>query len=179
MHLTGMNKMTLTLAGLTMTGALSVAAPSLAASAANAAPASPECKSGDVKVSYRYHDAGAGHRFGYILVKNVSGSACHTGGFGGISYVGHGDGTQVGAAATRTGTHRTLLLRPGQIAVSEISESTLDDYSNAECSPTKVDGFRVYIPNETHSQYVVHKTWGCADTRVKMIDHKAFRHQYV
>lgn len=171
--------MTITLAGLSMAGALGVAVPTITASAATAASSTPECTSGDVTTSYRYHDAGAGHRDGYILVKNVSDHSCRTGGFGGISYVGHGNGTQVGAPARRTGTPQGVVLAPGKVAVSEIEEGYAGNYPSSECHPTKVDGFRIYIPNETRSQYVKHPTTACANAEVRLIDHKPYRHQYV
>lgn len=173
--------MTKTLTAAAAVSALGVVAfPILTTTAASAASATPECKSGDVTTSYRYHDAGAGHSNGFILVKNVSGHSCRTGGFGGLSYVGHGNGTQVGAAATREGSKgKVLTLRPGKVAVSEIQEVDTGVYPSSECRPTSVDGFRVYIPNETHSQYVVHKTTVCGNSEVQGLQHRPFRHQYV
>ncbi len=49
------------------------------------------------------------HRFGRIILTNVSDHSCKIGGYGGLSYVGGGDGTQVGAPADRVpGTVRAL-----------------------------------------------------------------------
>ena len=39
---------------------------------------------------------------------------------------------------------------------------------------TKVDGFRVYVPDETRSQFIEHKTIGCANPKVHLLEHKAY-----
>ena len=46
---------------------------------------------------------------------NTSGHTCRTGGYGGVSLVGNGDGTQLGAPARRidAAAVRTIVLRPG------------------------------------------------------------------
>ena len=87
---------------------LSVAAAALATtgvltgvSSSSAQAAVPQCGNDDLRASYASRGAGAGHQYGVIRLKNVSDHACRTGGYGGLSYVGHGDGTQVGAAADR------------------------------------------------------------------------------
>lgn len=152
-----------------------------AASAAGAAQASahralPQCDSSDLRATYKNTDAGAGHRFGVLRLTNVSDHTCTTGGYGGLSYVGHGDGTQIGAAAERTkGTVQTIVLRPGERAHSAVSETVAQNYPRRACKPTHVDGFRVYVPNETRSQYVKHPTTGCARSSVHLISHRPFR----
>ena len=145
------------------------------ASTAQAA-AVPECTNAELHASYHRTDAGMSHRYGRIVLKNVSDQACRTGGYGGLSYVGGGDGTQIGAAADRVpGRVRTIVVRPGQRVVSAVSETVASVYPRRECRPAHVDGFRVYIPNETRSQYVEHPTTGCRNDRVHLLSHKAYR----
>jgi hypothetical protein len=145
-------------------------------SLAPARAATPQCTNGDLHATFHHTDSGAGHRFGRLVLTNVSHRACHTGGYGGLSYVGHGNGTQIGAAADRTsGTVRTVVLRPGQRVISEVSEAVAGNFSASTCRPTAVDGFRVYVPNATKSQFVVHRTTGCANAAVHLIAHKPFR----
>ncbi|GGU10698.1 DUF4232 domain-containing protein [Nocardioides albus] len=139
-----------------------------------AAPATPTCTNADLKAGYRATDAGAGSRFGEITLTNVSDHACALGGFGGLSYVGGGDGTQIGAPAVREGSWRTVIMKPGQVAISEVAESTAENYPVAECRPTVVDGFRVYVPDSYDSQFVRHETTGCADKKVSLLSHRAF-----
>ncbi|MEP9384803.1 DUF4232 domain-containing protein [Nocardioides sp. KR10-350] len=136
----------------------------------------PACGNADLKASYRYSDSGAGHRYGWIVLRNVSGHTCRTGGFGGLSYVGHGDGTQIGAAAARDGAAYTLLVKPGRTVRSAVDEVAAAGFPRGRCKPTHVDGFRVYVPNATRSQYVVHPTTGCASADVETVSHRSYRH---
>jgi Protein of unknown function (DUF4232) len=138
--------------------------------------ATPACTNGDLSASYHRHDAGMGHTYGWIALKNVSGHACHTGGYGGISYVGDGNGTQIGAPAVRVpGTPATFVLGPGQRLRSPIDQVTARNYPRKTCHPQHVDGFRVYVPNSTVSQFVKHPTTGCRNHHVKLIHQKAYR----
>ncbi|WP_170225271.1 DUF4232 domain-containing protein [Nocardioides albertanoniae] len=141
---------------------------------AAADPVTPKCTDPDLKAGYRSTDAGAGSRFGEITLTNVSDHACALAGFGGLSYVGGGDGDQVGKPATREGSWRKVIMKPGQVAVSAISEGTAANYPSSTCKPTKVDGFRVYVPDSYDSQFVAHKTTGCASKKVSLLSHKAF-----
>ena len=130
------------------------------------------CTNADLTASYRATDAGAGHRFGRLILTNTSSSRCRTGGYGGLSYVGDGDGTQIGHAATRDpGTVRSYVVRPGQRLVSDVDALVAANYSVKRCRPAHVDGFRVYVPNSTTSQYVVHATRGCRNARIHLLSH--------
>jgi hypothetical protein len=161
-----MNTPTRLLAGLAGLG-LSTAGLLAPASAGGATPA---CGNADLTASYHHSDAGMGHTYGFIVLRNTSGHACHTGGYGGVSYVGDGNGTQIGAPAVRQPGHvSTYVLRPGQRLRSPLDEVTALNYPRRTCHPAHVDGFRVYVPNSTRSQYVVHPTTGCLDHRVKLM----------
>lgn len=154
--------------GLVLAG---LAVPSSAAQAGVVA-----CTNAELNASYHATDAGMGHRYGKLVLRNVSDHACRTGGYGGLSYVGGGDGTQIGAPADRDPSRvRTIVLQPGQKAVSAVSETDATLYPRHKCRPAKVDGFRVYVPNETRSQFVKHRTIGCRNHRVHLISHKAYR----
>ncbi|MFT3874062.1 MAG: DUF4232 domain-containing protein [Nocardioides sp.] len=134
------------------------------------------CISSDMAISYHGRGAGMGHRYGVIAIKNISDHACRTGGYGGVSYVGDGDGTQIGAPADRDPGHvRSLVVQPGQRLVSPIQETVAQNYPRKLCRPAHVDGFRVYLPNETHSQYVKHPTTGCRKHKVHLLSHKPYR----
>ncbi|MDO7867723.1 DUF4232 domain-containing protein [Nocardioides jiangxiensis] len=160
----------LVIAVLAATGVAAV--PAATPAAASTLPA---CHAADVAVHYRATDSGAGHRYGRIVMRNISSHACRSGGFGGLSYVGGGDGTQIGAAADRVGSWQAFTLQPGQRAYSPVDEVVAQNYPKATCRPASVDGFRVYIPNATRSKFVVHATTGCRNTAVHLLSHKAFR----
>ena len=135
-----------------------------------------QCGNADLSARYRRTDAGAGHRYGRIVLTNVSDTACRTGGYGGLSYVGHGDGTQIGAAADREPSPvRNIVLRPGERVRSDVSETVAQNYPKKRCRPVPVDGFRVYVPNATRSQFIEHPTTGCANPRVHLLSHRAYR----
>lgn len=135
-----------------------------------------ECTNAELVATYHATDAGMSHQYGKIVLKNVSDHACRTGGYGGLSYVGGGDGTQIGAPATRVPGHvRSIVVRPGERVSSRISETDAGVYPRRECRPAHVDGFRVYLPNETRSQYLPHPTTGCRNHDVTLITHQAYR----
>jgi hypothetical protein len=160
----------------TATG-LVVATSGLLAPASHAAAATPACGDADLTASYHGGNGAAGTIYGWIALRNTSGHACHTGGYGGLSYVGDGNGTQIGVAARRTdgAAVATYVLQPGQRLRSPIGETEALNYPRQRCHPTHVDGFRVYVPNSTRSQYVAHPTTGCLSPRVKLIQQKPYR----
>ena len=167
-----MNKFAAGLAGITLLGGLVASGTILSPASART---TSECTSADVSVRYHHTDDGAGHHYGRIVMKNVSDHACRTGGFGGLSYVGFGNGTQVGAAADRQGHATRFTLPPGGRATSRVDEVNARNFPRHRCSPHAVDGFRVYIPNETASLYVPHPTTGCLNSDVHLLTHRAFR----
>jgi hypothetical protein len=134
----------------------------------------PSCTNADLAASYRHSDNGAGHSFGWIVLTNTSGQACRTGGYGGVSYVGDGNGTQIGAPAVRTDAAAvaSYVVGPGQRLRSPIDEVTALNFSRQRCRRAHVDGFRIYVPNATKSQYVVHPHIGCRNPHVKLIFQK-------
>lgn len=136
----------------------------------------PACTNAELVASYHGSDAAMSHRYGRIVLKNTSGHACRTGGYGGLSYVGGGDGTQIGAPADRDPDRvRSIVVRPGQKVVSRVVETDATVYPRRKCRPAHVDGFRVYLPNETRSQYVEHPTTGCRRDRVHLLSHQPYR----
>ena len=143
---------------------------------ASAARGVPECTNAELVASYHGTDAATSHRYGRIVLKNESERACSIRGYGGLSYVGHGDGTQIGAAADRDPSRvRTVVVQPGEKVVSAVSAAVASAYPRHRCRPAHVNGFRVYLPDETRSQFVQHSTTGCRNERVHLLSHKAYR----
>ncbi|WGL51999.1 DUF4232 domain-containing protein [Nocardioides sp. BP30] len=124
----------------------------------------PECSNADLAITFRVHGAAAGSMFGTMRYKNTSDHSCRTGGYGGLSFVGHGNGTQVGAAATRApGTPvRSFVLRPGQRATSRVQIAQTANYDRSLCRPRKVDGFRVFVPDSYAGTFVPYRTRACS-----------------
>jgi hypothetical protein len=134
------------------------------------------CTNSDLRASYHSEGGGLGHVFGRIVLRNTSDHRCRTGGYGGLSYVAGNTGFQVGAAARRDHSTpvRTILLRPGQKAKSEVSETMAANSPKHKCRPHHVRGFRVYVPNATAAQYIPHPTTGCRNHKVHLLFHKAY-----
>jgi Protein of unknown function (DUF4232) len=138
--------------------------------------ATPECTNAHLTASYQGGDAAMSHVYGRIILRNTSRESCWVRGYGGLSYVGGGNGKQVGAAADRTPSNKPkVVLTPGEKVRSAVVETSLAPYPRKKCQPTPVDGFRVYIPDETGSQFIEHRTTGCANDAIHLISHKAYR----
>jgi hypothetical protein len=134
------------------------------------------CTNAELTASYHGGDAATSHRYGRIVLRNTSDHACAIRGYGGLSYVGGPDGTQVGAAATRTPSRTPrVVVQPGQRVASAVAETLAAPYPRRVCRPAHVDGFRVYLPDETRAQYVPHPTTGCRNPRVHLLAHRAYR----
>ena len=146
----------------------------LPSGAAQARPA--ECTNAELTASYHRTGAGMNHVYGRIVLRNTSDHACTIRGYGGLSLVGGGNGTQVGAAAQRTPSRvRTIVVRPGKRVVSQVAQGRTEPYPRRRCRPAHVDGFRVYIPDETRAQFIPHPTKGCRNRHVHLLAHKAYR----
>jgi hypothetical protein len=163
------------MAGAVAGGLMMLAPSGTAATGAGSRAATPECTSANLTAKYKGGDAGMSHVYGRIILRNTSTTTCWVKGYGGLSYVGGGNGTQIGAPADRTPskTPKTVLA-PGEKVRSAIVETSYAPYPKNKCRPTKVDGFRIYPPDETHSLYVAHPTTGCANPKVHLLQHKAY-----
>ncbi|MDS0132897.1 DUF4232 domain-containing protein [Amycolatopsis sp. CM201R] len=147
-----------------------------ATSSASATPAAPPvaqpaddglCKAGDVKLSLGQGDAGAGSVYRPLLITNSSAKPCTIQGFPGVSYVAGPDGHQVGKDAFREGTKgNAVKLNPGQTAAADIQFVNVRNFDPGACQPTAVRGLRIYLPQETASNFVPSEGTGCAGTKI-------------
>jgi hypothetical protein len=151
--------------------------PSPSVVAATAAPAVPACRTGDLDVGVRGGDGAMGSRYFYVVLTNRSGHACRTGGYGGVSMVGAGNGTQIGAPADRDSSVKpvAITLQPGDRARARLQVAEAGNYSAAKCDPATAQGFRVYPPNETHSAYVAEPVDGCRSATVHLMTLQPYR----
>jgi len=125
------------------------------------------CKAGDVKLSLGQGDAGAGSVFRPLLITNVSATPCTIQGFPGVSYVAGADGHQVGKDAFREGTKGApVKLAKGETAAADLRFVNVMNYDEATCKPTPVTGLRIYLPQETASNFVPSPGTGCASTNI-------------
>ncbi|MFC3449405.1 DUF4232 domain-containing protein [Amycolatopsis speibonae] len=121
------------------------------------------CKAGDVKLSVGGGDAAAGTVYRQLVITNTSGHPCTVQGFPGVSYVTGADGHQVGEAAFRDGDKGgPVQLNNGERAIADLGFVNVRNYDEAACKPTETRGLRVYLPQETASNFVAVQGLGCA-----------------
>ena len=104
-------------------------------------------------------DGGGGAAGSYgvaIFLDNVGDRACVLQGWPGVSFVGGGDGTQIGNAATldRSSPHEAVTLQPGDDVQAILRIVQAGNYPAADCEPTTIDGFRIYPPGSRQSLFV-------------------------
>ncbi|HEY0240272.1 MAG TPA: DUF4232 domain-containing protein [Friedmanniella sp.] len=129
------------------------------------------CAVAGLKIAYTDDagGAGAGSVTGTLTFTNTSSAGCTLAGFPGVSYVGGGNGTQVGEPATHTGDAvKTRTLAPGKSVKAALRRSQAGFYGDS-CHQTKVDGLRVYPPGSTDSAFVALKTTGCKSTSAPLL----------
>lgn len=100
---------------------------------------------------------GAAGSYGVALVlTNTGDRTCALQGWPGVSFVGGGDGTQLGvsAALDRASEHPTVQIAPGGYAQAILTMVQAGNYDAAECQPQQSEGFRVYPPGSTASLYI-------------------------
>jgi len=161
------------------TGSASTSKPSHAAkkqtgspSSAAPTPSGPtRCTTKDLRVSLTGGEGAAGSTYYELTLTNTSGQVCRTGGFGGVSLVGDGNGTQIGAPADRTepGKVRAITLRPDGRATATLRVTNAENYSPSKCDPAPAEGFRVYPPNESHAAFVAQGSTGCRNDTVHLL----------
>jgi hypothetical protein len=135
-------------------------------------PAPGACRSSQAALAIERTSGAAGSAYVTIRLTNTGPTSCTTQGYPGVSLVGHGDGTQLGAAADRdrsvtparvqvaAGGHTSFVVRVGQAA----------NYDAAKCRPVAADGFRVYLPGETSALFLrASDLTGCADSTVHLL----------
>ena len=129
------------------------------------------CTTKGLRVSLTGGEGAAGSTYYELTLTNTSGHPCRTGGFGGVSLVGDGNGTQIGAPADRTepGKVRAITLRPDGRATATLRVTNAENYSPSKCDPAAAEGFRVYPPNETHATYVARGSTGCRNDTVHLL----------
>jgi len=115
------------------------------------------CDTGSLSGSIAAGSGGAaGSTYVHLALRNTGTTACTLQGWPGVSFVGGGDGSQIGAAATRAtnSPHPTVTLAPGAVAVAPLQVAVAANYPTDECDPVAADGFRVYPPGSEQSLFV-------------------------
>ena len=99
-------------------------------------------------------------------------------GYGGLSYVGGGNGTQVGAAADRTPSNaHGWCWQPGTRSAARWWRPPTSPYPEGECRPTRSTASVSTSPDEIPaSSFIEHETIGCANPEIHLLEHKAYHY---
>lgn len=120
-------------------------------------PVAGQCPTAELAGSIAPAEGGAAGHVGVTLVLTNNGTKqCSLQGWPGVSFVGNGNGTQLGAPAAfdRSTPHPTVVMQPGGTAHTLLLVGNAANYPAASCAPQKADGFRVYPPGSTTSLFV-------------------------
>jgi hypothetical protein len=107
-----------------------------------------------------------------LVLTNGGSTECSLQGWPGVSFVGDGNGTQLGAPADldRSTPHPTVALQPGGTAQAPLKITQARNYPEADCGPKKADGFRVYPPGSTASLFVEYTAaTACTSTSISLL----------
>jgi len=114
------------------------------------------CTVDDLSITLGQFDGTAGSEYVPIQFTNTSSSPCELHGFPGVSFVGKGNGTQLGAAADWD-TSKPIVqntLQPNATVVANLQIAFAGNYDASECQPLAADGLRIYPPHSTESVFV-------------------------
>lgn len=141
----------------------------------------PRCLTPDLAGSLEAVEGGAsaGHYELEIVLENEASEPCVLQGWPGVSFVGDGDGTQIGASATldRSSPHGSVTLAPGASAHANLSVANAQNFDEG-CEQTTADGLRVYPPGEKRSLFVQNDKLtllACANPDDELLDVQAFQ----
>ncbi|MGI5186973.1 DUF4232 domain-containing protein [Promicromonospora sp. CA-289599] len=148
---------------------------------ADGAASSPRCLTPDLAGSLEAAEGGgsAGHYELEIVLENEASEPCVLQGWPGVSFVGDGDGAQIGAAATldRSSPHGSVTLAPGASAHANLLVANAQNFDEG-CEQTTADGLRVYPPGEKRSLFVQNDELtllACANPDDELLDVQAFQ----
>lgn len=148
---------------------------------ADGAASPPRCLTPDLAGSLDAVEGGAsaGHYELEIELENEASEPCVLQGWPGVSFVGDGDGTQIGASATldRSSPHGSVTLAPGSSAHANLLVANAQNFDE-DCEQTTADGLRVYPPGETRSLFVQDDDvtlLACANPDDELLEVQAFQ----
>lgn len=124
------------------------------------------CTTANLTGSFSNDGGGAAGSVYMGLVLTNKGAACTIQGWPGVSFVGKGNGTQIGAAASfdRSTSHATVTLATGQSATATLRVVQAGNVPSEDCGLVPAQGFRVYPPGQKASLYIAQAGSACSKT---------------
>jgi hypothetical protein len=123
------------------------------------------CRTNDLRVTAQGAPGGgaAGNLYDWLVFTNISAGPCTLFGFPGVSYVRGPSGAQVNQPARRTSdTPHRITLNPQQSAHAQVHTGQPGNFPADTCKPVQVDGYRVYVPDETAAVFVAASSQQCS-----------------
>lgn len=120
---------------------------------------------------------GAGSQYQNLALRNTGSASCTLQGWPGVSFVGGGNGKQIGAAATldRGSAHPTVTLAPGATAYAALRIVQAANLAPGACTEQTPDGFRVYPPGSKQALFVPATSYtACTETSAHLLSVRAF-----
>jgi hypothetical protein len=132
-----------------------------------------QCENENLSVEVEHQSGAAGSRYSNILFTNTGSAECALSGYPGVSVVGHGNGTQLGAPADRNAADglATVRLEPGSTAIAVLQETNINDNGGplaGSCDVETGDGYRIYPPHSFDAVFVEESVAACASGTVWM-----------
>jgi Protein of unknown function (DUF4232) len=160
----------LALAGATATAAVLIAATSSSAATAVGA-RTPSCQSRGLVIWLDTNGNGTAGAIVYDLnFTNQSGHRCTLRGYPGVSAINLRGG-RLGSPATRNSANRvrTITLRNGHTATSQVKIDEAGNFSPSFCGPVNAAGLRVFAPNQSSSKTVPFPFPACSRTGIMQV----------
>ncbi|PYY36545.1 DUF4232 domain-containing protein [Curtobacterium sp. MCBD17_030] len=120
---------------------------------------------------------GAGSVYLDLALRNTGSASCTLQGWPGLSFVGDGNGTQVGASATldRSDARPTVTLAAGQTAYAPLRIVRAENLQPGDCTAQQPDGFRVYPPGSKQSLFIASTAYpACQQRSAQLLSVRAF-----
>jgi len=122
------------------------------------------CTLATLNVSLGEPEGAAGSSYYPLTFTNTGFQPCTLEGFPEVAYVAGDDSRPVGAPATQNGdAGAAVTLKPGERAVANLQEVTVQNFPADVCDPTPVTGLRVSLPGSDDAAFVPQQDrTGCA-----------------
>jgi hypothetical protein len=122
------------------------------------------CSLATLNISLGEPEGAAGSSYYPLTFTNTGFQPCTLEGFPEVAYVAGDDGHQVGAPATQNGdAGAAVTLQPGEHAVANLQEVTVQNFPEDVCDPTPVTGLRVSLPGSDDAAFIPQQDrTGCA-----------------
>lgn len=161
----------------TPTTAPTTTTPTASATTTPSKPATPpaiaRCTVDELTLSLGKSNGAAGSQIVPILFKNKGSVTCELHGFPGVSLVGNGNGTQLGAPADQDSATaiKANTLKPGDTVQASLKIEQAANYGN--CTVVAADGLRVYPPHSYQAVFVkASGLSGCSNADVHLMSVK-------